>query len=71
MRERNDRAGDQIPIVIQRKGDHRLNVEGVAERVAAPAAEVEIVLDRHAGQIGDRVGELLRESRVAQASLKI
>jgi crotonobetainyl-CoA:carnitine CoA-transferase CaiB-like acyl-CoA transferase len=70
MRERNDRARDQIPIFVQREGQHRLRHKRVAEAlVVAPAAVVEVVLDRYRDQVGQRVVQLLRQLILRHAVL--
>jgi hypothetical protein len=66
VHERDDGAGDQRPVVGQPEGDHRLDVQRPTESVVARAtAEVEVVLERHADQVGDRVLQLLRQLGIA------
>jgi hypothetical protein len=54
--EEDDGPGDQRPVVGQAEGHHRLKVHRVAEAVVArAAAEIEVVLERHADQAGNRI----------------
>ena len=59
MDDRNNGAADQVPVVIQRERDHRLDIERVPPSVVGPDAKIKIVLERHTDERGDWIGELL------------
>jgi hypothetical protein len=59
LHDRHDGADDQVPVLVQRKRDHRLDVQGVAAAVLGAVAAVVVLLERHADQVGDRIGQLL------------
>ena len=50
---------DQVPLVGEPEGNHRLNVENVLHVVVRPHPEVDIVLERHRNEIRDGVLRLL------------
>ena len=50
-----DRAGDQVPSLIEVSWIDRLNIEDVLRVVGAAYVKVRIVLERYADQITDRI----------------
>jgi hypothetical protein len=64
----HDGPGDEIPVLGQLERDHRLHVEDVDRRVLRAGTEVEVVLKRHADEVGHRVLRLLRQLRVASSA---
>jgi hypothetical protein len=56
---RQDSSADNVPLVVDRNRHHRLDVAGDAKAVVRADAEVDIGLDRHLDQRGDRVLQLL------------
>ena len=60
--DRQDRARDDVPVLVEADRHDRLDVERVALAVAAGAiAFVVVELQRHADERGDRVRQLFRE----------
>ena len=53
--DRQNRARDQIPLSVQVKGDHRLDVQHVLNPVVRSDAAVHVVLQRNADEVGDRI----------------
>jgi hypothetical protein len=54
-----DRPGDYIPVVVERKRNHRLNVDEGFVTVGCADILILVVLDRNADQARDRIGEFL------------
>ena len=61
---RHDGPDDEVPVRRQRDRHHRLDVQRVAVGIVRPEAAVEIVLEGHADQACDGIGELLGKIRV-------
>src|SRR5262249_1453940 len=61
----HDGARDEVPVVRQLDGHHRLDVQDPDAPVLRAGVEVEVVLERHADQVRYRVLRLLGEVRVA------
>ena len=59
--DRDDRPDDEVPIHRQGQRNDWLNVERVAHRVCRADAEIPVVLQRHANQVGDRILEFLSQ----------
>ncbi len=60
---RHDRPRDDVPLVVHRDRDHRLDVEDVLRALLGPEIQVGVVLERQADQVADGVlcelGEVL------------
>ncbi|MGC1480245.1 MAG: hypothetical protein WA771_07055 [Chthoniobacterales bacterium] len=64
--DREDGAGDQVPVLSKRDRDDGLEIQRVAEGLVVGAtAKIEVVLERDADERGDGVLKLLREIFVA------
>ena len=59
--EGHDHSRDQIPVFVQRKRHHRLNVQDEARGVTRPDVLFPVELERHAHQIRNRIRQFLRE----------
>jgi len=53
--QRQDGPGDQVPVLIQRNRDDRLDVQDVLRAAFLPVVEVGVVLKRDADQVRDGI----------------
>src|SRR5208337_4220867 len=60
----DDRAVDEVPILVEMDRDHRLEFEDVLCALVRPDVEVGVVLERQDGEIADRILRLLGDIRL-------
>jgi hypothetical protein len=53
--QRHDRAGDNVPIVVDMNWDHRLDIQDVLGTLVGANIEVDGVLERHTDEVRNRV----------------
>ncbi len=57
--DRQDGAGDDVPVFIDVEGNDGLQVDHVLGAAMRPVAEIEVVLDRETDEVADRILKLL------------
>ena len=62
----DDRAVDEVPILVEMDRDHRLEFEDVLRAFVRPNAEIGVVLERQDGEIADRILRLPRNIILAR-----
>src|SRR5262249_47799950 len=60
-----DDPRNQVPVLGQMDGDHRLDVKNIDHLVLTARSEVEVILERDANEVSYRVLRLLGEFRLA------
>ena len=59
--QRQDGAGDDVPVVVDMDRDHRLDIQDFLRAVVRPDVEIGVALKGEAVEVADRVLQLLGE----------